>query len=148
MKRCTRCKTDKPETAFPSRQRSRDGKSSWCRECYHQNWQKRYYANHDLYKQKHGESRNRLRKEKAKRVYEYLLQHPCVDCGEGDPVVLEFDHRDGQDKTNAIAQLVINNWSWENIFAEMQKCEVRCANCHRRKTASQFGYKRFTFNRE
>jgi hypothetical protein len=146
MKRCTRCQALKPAAAFPARRRASDGKASWCRHCHQESWRERYYGNHACYKQRHSESRNRLRQEKAQKVYEYLLQHPGADCGEGDPVVLEFDHQSDQVKTEAIAQMVIDNYSWKRILAEIGKCEVRCANCHRRKTAASFGYKRFMFS--
>jgi hypothetical protein len=146
MKLCTRCKVSKPHADFPAKKRARDGKASWCRACFKENWQDRYYANHDHYKQTHGKSRNKLRNEKAQKVYEYLKSHPCVDCGERDSVVLEFDHRESADKTRAVCLLVTRNWSWERIYNEIQKCDVRCANCHRRKTANQFGYRRYVFN--
>ncbi len=67
-------------------------------------------------------------------VREYLEAHPCVDCGEADPVVLDFDHvRDI--KHAAISAMVRDRRSMKSIWAEIAKCEVRCANCHRRKTA-------------
>src|SRR5947209_17651539 len=94
---------------------------------------------------RHADSRNRLRNEKARKMYEYLIDHPCVDCGEADPIVLEFDHKTGSTKLESVTQMVINNASWQNIAAEIRKCEVRCANCHRRRTAARFGYKRFIF---
>lgn len=146
MKCCTRCKLVKSEAEFPSRRRAKDGRASWCRACFKDNWRERYYGNHTLYKLKHSESRNRLRAEKARNVYEYLKSHPCVDCGESDPLVLEFDHRGDAIKFEAVTQMVINNASWAKITAEMRKCDVRCANCHRRKTAAQLGYKRFHFS--
>ena len=63
----------------------------------------------------------------------YLAQHPCVDCGEGDPIVLEFDHvRDA--KIDSVSALVANPTALNTVVAEIEKCEVRCANCHRRKT--------------
>ena len=65
-------------------------------------------------------------------VLEYLQTHPCVDCGEADPVVLEFDHQ--KDKELEIANAVKQGWSIERITKEIMKCQVRCANCHRRKT--------------
>ena len=145
MKRCTRCKVEKALADFPSRKLAKDGKASWCSACFKENWRQRYYENHPHYKARHAESRNRLRREKARKVYDYLLNHPCADCGESDPVVLEFDHKPGLAKFESVMQMVINNASWPNIFAEIQKCEVRCANCHRRRTAAQFGYKRFIF---
>ena len=148
MKQCTHCKNEKPDSAFSSRQRARDGKASWCRDCFKDNWQKRYYGNHIFYKERHAESRNRLRNEKARRVYDYLKQHPCVDCGEFDPIVLEFDHKDNTDKFESVTQMVVNNASWEKIAAEIQKCDVRCANCHRRRTAAQFSYKRYIFSEQ
>lgn len=63
-----------------------------------------------------------------------------------DPIVLEFDHKDGSDKFESITQMIADNASWEKIVAEIEKCDVRCANCHRRRTASQFNYKRFKFS--
>jgi hypothetical protein len=70
-------------------------------------------------------------------VFYYLKAHPCVDCGERNPVVLEFDHLSS--KKNMISALV--RWGSESrLKAEIEKCEVRCANCHRIKTAIQFSY--------
>ena len=65
-------------------------------------------------------------------VTAYLESHPCVDCGEPDIIVLEFDHVRGT-KRNNIANMV-RRYSLEAIIAEIAKCEVRCANCHRRVT--------------
>lgn len=68
-------------------------------------------------------------------VLAYLRTHPCVDCGEDDPVVLEFDHVRGR-KVAAVAVLVNDMASLKRIKKEIAKCEVCCANCHRRRTAS------------
>lgn len=56
----------------------------------------------------------------------------CVDCGENDPVVLEFDHLNN--KIGNIADVVGRAWGIEKIRKEMAKCEIVCANCHRRRT--------------
>jgi hypothetical protein len=64
-------------------------------------------------------------------VVEYLRSHPCVDCGEDDFVVLEFDHRDPAGKVYNIGSSLWN-LSLEVIKAEIDKCDVRCCNCHRR----------------
>ena len=70
-------------------------------------------------------------------VLAYLKDHPCVDCGETDPIVLEFDHL--RDKVFNISEA--SKYGFDRIKEEIDKCEVRCANCHRRKTYLQF--KRF-----
>ena len=62
----------------------------------------------------------------------YLLDHPCVDCGESNPIVLEFDHVRGE-KTADISTLK-SKGKLAAIKREIPKCEVRCANCHRRIT--------------
>jgi 5-methylcytosine-specific restriction endonuclease McrA len=64
---------------------------------------------------------------------EYLETHPCVDCGETDIVVLEFDHVT-DDKVADINRMMHNTYSIKNIEAEIAKCEVVCANCHNRRT--------------
>lgn len=67
-------------------------------------------------------------------LMEYLDNHPCVDCREHDPIVLQFDHVRG-DKIANITRL--RDHKWETIEAEIAKCEVRCGNCHRRATAKR-----------
>ena len=60
----------------------------------------------------------------------------CADCHEhfeDCPEVLEFDHLPWFEKKFTIAQK-LGKFNWEAILAEIAKCEVVCANCHRRRT--------------
>ena len=79
-----------------------------------------------------------MRIENLQKVVNYLKEHPCVDCGETDPIVLEFDHI--RDKHKEISRLISDGVSFEMIQKEIEKCEVRCANCHRKRTAIQLGW--------
>jgi hypothetical protein len=54
----------------------------------------------------------------------------CIDCGENNPLVLDFDHVKG-DKILAISDMSNKAYCIDTISKEMEKCEVRCANCHR-----------------
>ena len=67
----------------------------------------------------------------------YFRDHPCVDCGETDPIVLEFDHL--RDKKFGIST-GIRNRNWADVLDEIAKCEVVCANCHRRRTVRRGGF--------
>ena len=133
MKTCTICKKEKELDQFNFKNKSRGWLSSYCRECqnrmsadHYRNNKAQYIANN-----KAGRTRN------VKKMVEYLSAHPCVDCGEADPIVLEFDHL--RDKSGCISKMVRFN-SWRVIIREISKCVVRCANCHRRKTASTCGW--------
>jgi len=143
-KTCTKCKTEKNLHLFPAREKSKDGRASWCRACYKTNWEKRYYENHAHYRNSHNTSRNKIREQNARKVFDYLSKNPCINCGESDPIVLEFDHRNKDDKIENISNMIINS-TWQRIKNEIEKCDVLCANCHRRKSAAQFGYKRHLF---
>lgn len=113
---------------------------SWCRPCK-QAYDRGY---HDRTRERRNElkraSQSTLRAARRAHVREYLRTHPCVDCGETDIVVLEFDHLDPTTKTASVSRAMNANWTIAKIEAEMAKCVVRCANCHRRRTAKQFGY--------
>ena len=141
---CTKCEVEKNCGLFSVRKKSKDGLAFWCRDCFKDYWSKRYYENHRYYRDSHSRSRNKLREEYARKVFEYLKNHSCVTCGESDPIVLEFDHRDRSDKIESVSVMTRNS-SWKRIEFEIQKCDVLCANCHRRKTAAQFGFKRHVF---
>jgi len=55
----------------------------------------------------------------------------CIDCGEKDLRVLDSDHVRGK-KLYEISDLLARPLSV--LFAELDKCDTRCANCHRRIT--------------
>src|SRR5713101_3507910 len=77
----------------------------------------------------------RISEDNRTKLFAYLSQHPCVDCGETDAHVLEFDHVKGK-KSNNISKMVMDGYSWSTIETEIAKCEVRCANCHRISTTT------------
>lgn len=97
-------------------------------------FQKDYYQKN---KEKHKASVAVIKKaaRERNRLYTkgYLTEHPCIDCGEKDIVVLEFDHVKGK-KAGNISQMAMSPVSLEVLQKEIEKCEVRCANCHRRAT--------------
>jgi hypothetical protein len=67
------------------------------------------------------------------KIDRYKLDKGCIDCGYADhPIALDFDHRDPDLKTLGVSAML--TYSWARIVAELDKCDVRCANCHRIKT--------------
>jgi hypothetical protein len=65
-------------------------------------------------------------------IYELLRRSKCVDCSRADLLVLEFDHV-GKKRGNVV-NLARNGCAFETLRDEIAACEVRCANCHRRRT--------------
>lgn len=80
-------------------------------------------------------TRARNKAEVQDLIWTHLASHPCVDCGEADPLVLEFDHRDPDTKDFNIGAAVGGTNYAGDVRLEIAKCDVRCANCHRRRTA-------------
>ena len=68
--------------------------------------------------------------------HDYLRAHPCVDCGEEDIIVLQFDHVRGKKRGN-VSSLARQGLPLDIIIKEIAKCVIRCANCHVRKTAKE-----------
>lgn len=124
---------------LPKSSKSRITLCPICRRIY----EKEYYRKNIEKMRKSRYDRNLLVSNNNRdNIYKYLKTHPCVDCGEKDPIVLEFDHIDMFTKVANISTLSTGSYSWNTILIEIEKCEVRCANCHRRKTATQFNYYR------
>jgi hypothetical protein len=67
-----------------------------------------------------------------KRLREIKEASGCVDCGEKNHVVLDFDHL--KNKKYNISRMIHDGFSWAAIKKEIAKCEVVCANCHRIRT--------------
>jgi hypothetical protein len=69
--------------------------------------------------------------EKRKWVWDYKSTHPCSECNEPDPVVLQFHHV--EKKAESIAAAVASHaWSLDRVRDEIDKCIVLCAHCHLR----------------
>ena len=96
-----------------------------------------YQQNKDAYKARSAAARDAHRQKVRDHILKHLQENPCVDCGEGDPIVLEFDHR--RDKEFNIANAVNLGVGVKRLEDEIAKCDVRCANCHRRKTYREQG---------
>ena len=138
-KRCSSCGEIKPLTEFHRRRAAKDGRQSRCRACNIEVNKQWYRDNPDARPRRMDDYAKDRRRANHQRVLARLLEHPCVDCGEDDPVVLDFDHR-GDKVANVSAML---SRAWATIVAEIEKCDVRCANCHRRRTAERLGSFRY-----
>jgi hypothetical protein len=93
-----------------------------------------YKNREDLYK-----AQKRHRTKVRENVLEFLSDKKCVDCGEKDPIVLDFDHKDRPNKFKTINKMLSGHYAWSSVLREIGKCDIRCANCHRRKTYKQLG---------
>ena len=139
-KKCTNCKELKGINEFNYKIKDRDIRQSYCRDCSKAYKKEHYQANTEYYKKKARVYTSKYIKNNRIMSYEFKLGNPCVECGESDPIVLEFNHVDPTDKKYNISEMVNGGHSWKSIMNEIEKCEVLCANCHRRRTAGDFEY--------
>jgi hypothetical protein len=139
MRTCGRCGEPKPVEEFAWRRKSRGQRDNYCRPCRAAYGQEHYLANRQRYIDLAQQRKRAVAAERARYLIDFFRSHPCIDCGEDDPIVLEFDHLEG--KEFAIAK-GLRDRNWQSVLDEMAKCEVVCANCHRRRTARRRGFVR------
>ncbi|HWX97114.1 MAG TPA: hypothetical protein VNZ01_09715 [Solirubrobacteraceae bacterium] len=118
---------------FAWRRKTRRQRDNYCVRCRADYKQEHYAANRSRYVAQAHARKRALAIERAEYVIDYFRAHPCVDCGEDDPLVLEFDHCAGK-KIFCVGK-GLRDRSWQSVLDEMAKCDVVCANCHRRRTA-------------
>lgn len=100
-----------------------------------------WYANNkDRIRDKKNKQSRDNRKRNLQYTVDYLRENPCEDCGKDDYRVLDFDHRKSETKIAAVSDLVRRGFSIEVIQREIDKCSIRCSNCHRIKTAIELGW--------
>lgn len=140
MKVCIKCDTEQPLENFYWRNKEKGVRKNTCKACHSAYRRQHYIDNRETYIEKArcwNEENKADRIDRSRRyVFDYLLSHPCVDCNETNPIVLQFDHVQGV-KDKSISVLVTTDCSLDRIKDEIAKCEVRCANCHQIKTAKE-----------
>ena len=129
-KKCKKCGVKKDFHSFEKRTDVKFGRKTMCKKCCAKKTKERATKNANyLSKYYHTKTVEKRTKIKA-YIKSYLENHPCVDCGQNNPIVLDFDHVRGKKLFN-IAEAYRRNKSVKNIDSEISKCDIRCSNCHR-----------------
>lgn len=136
MKQCVTCGEFKEKSEFNWRSKIRGKRWGTCKQCQSKQRARWYKKNKDRHVKNVQERKKRVIQETQQYVWDYLSTHPCVDCGETNPVVLEFDHVRGKKKA-IVSRLIAYGYGLDTIKKEIAKCEVRCSNCHKIKTANE-----------
>lgn len=86
----------------------------------------RIHNEHNRYSKSICHSRN-------KEIILRAKSRPCVDCHvQYNPWVMDLDHRDPLQKKFVLSKQ--KTCSVDVLMAEIAKCDVVCANCHRERT--------------
>jgi hypothetical protein len=129
VRRCSKCRQVKSVQDFHRWNRG-GGFQPWCKAC------RRVYdaEYHRL---------NRTRRKKQKQLwhagflawYRSLKEgRPCSDCDQiFEPEAMHWDHREGTQKQHNVADLG-RRWNKARVLAEVEKCDLVCANCHAART--------------
>jgi hypothetical protein len=136
MKVCPRCKEKKALDEYYRKKGRRAG--SYCKPCQLAYVREHYRRTSGAYNARRYRLHHVYTNRNRRLVLAHLTQHPCVDCAETDVVVLDFDHVSGT-KVSSISVMIRGGTSVRVLQDEIAKCVVRCANCHRRKTAQENG---------
>lgn len=133
MKTCTRCLITKSDDEFNRYHRGQGGLQGYCREC-----QKAHYRQNAVRHRANVRRTGAARVRTMRRMMFEAMADGCVDCGNTDIRVLDFDHVRGV-KIDSIARMVSNEVGFDILRAELAKCEVRCKNCHAIATFTRLG---------
>ena len=143
---CTKCGVDKSPEEFNWKIKAKGRRATRCKLC-HKTYRDQHYQDNKEKRIRQAKARcQNWIEENRLFIIQYLQSHPCVDCGENDILVLELDHKEPR-SNNPKSKLVPNllRHSRERLIEEIEKCEVRCCNCHRRRTAIQTNSYRLRF---
>lgn len=123
LKVCSKCNGDpKPIGEFHTRP---NGKPySYCKACHRNYTHDHYERNKASYVAKAQRNNQRYVEKIQDWILDYFKTHHCIDCGEDDPLVLEFDHRDGESKDFEIGKVIHRGWKLTRIIEE-----VACTMC-------------------
>lgn len=136
-KKCSKCQKSKPLSEFAKNKSKKDGLSVNCRECKSAYNKAHYSGNKGYYVEKAERNKAPLI-EAAQKIINEAKSVPCTDCHRSyPPYVMDFDHLDPNEKEFNISAIRSNVYSIKGLTrlkAEIAKCEVVCANCHRERT--------------
>lgn len=132
MKTCSKCKQEKYLDEF-NKGKAPDGFAYYCREC-----SKQWYADHKDQHVANAIKNRKAAREKNLLIVAKALSVGCVDCGNKDIRVLDFDHINGI-KVKGVMKMAQEGWPTQKVIDEITKCVPRCRNCHAIITYDRLG---------
>ena len=106
-KLCLSCREYKEEEEFNWKFKSLGVRATSCRDCV-KPFRKKWYEGHKAsHLEKVKERKDAARTVAREYVWKYLSTHPSIECGESDPMVLEFHHRNEKDKSISVLTAAI-----------------------------------------
>lgn len=137
MKTCHKCGKEKPLEDFNVNRSRKEGRSDTCRDC-HGAYGKSHYERNKAYYVEKATRYNAKRAPAIRELVDSFRGHPCLDCKGSFPLCcMEFDHIDPSNKLYDVSTMIRSGFSVEIVLAEIAKCEVVCANCHRIRTETR-----------
>ena len=140
MGRCSRCKEEKPDEEFAWRRRARGQRDNYCRPCRAAYKQEHYRANKQRYIELRGDERKLMLEERialsssptSASTPASTAARPIRSCSSSTTCGTR----------SSGSQRAFRDRNWHDVLDEIAKCEVVCANCHRRRTARRGGFLR------
>lgn len=133
---CKKCKCEKSEYEFSWNNKLYKRYMRWCKVCVRQYDKQRWQSIE--YKKKKKQQQIVRRKKNRLIICEYLKNKQCIDCSENRIPTLQFDHK--FNKCYNVSDMLTHGNGINTILKEIQKCNIRCANCHALKTAIEQGW--------
>lgn len=121
---CSKCKEEKPIEEFSFNKAKKDGHCDMCKACFKEYRDRHYREHKEYYKSKAA----LYKRQKVEQFGELKKGLKCAICGEDRWWVLDFHHTDPSAKDREVSKMV---QAPKKIQAEISKCLVLCANCHR-----------------
>jgi hypothetical protein len=121
------CKEELSVEQFKKNSHHKDGLQSQCIECQRQYRREHYLKNRAKYIFKTHEAK------KARVLWfkDFKSNLACIKCGEDHPACIDFHHPEGGKKGDV--SKMVRCASQERLLEEIDKCDVLCANCHRKE---------------
>lgn len=134
LRLCTLCDTPRPLSEF-NKSRTRSEKlRAHCKSCERSAATDFYKKNPEPYKRRAYAARRKMTKQNMEIAAQIKRDSGCVSCGEKTVCTLDFHHVIGSSSVKKGGMPVgrAANYSVKKFRAELAKCVVLCANCHRK----------------
>ena len=127
MKKCSCCGEEKSLDSFTKKNSTKDGLNHSCSSCT----KLRSKNHYDQNKKQYLDRNKKVKFSNREKIWNLLCSSKCTDCGEENPLFLEFDHL--KDKTYNVSSM-IGSCRWNQILKEISKCDIVCCHCHKLRT--------------